>query len=164
MVTTKTGIVTVYKVDKNYGFIKDNEDGTSYFFLLDKKEQITLKRSSTPIAFIRKGDILNFTVRQSLLRPSEKEAHNLIFVGNSDLDKLVEQEASGLTLYGQLKKIDDRYYIQDKVFEILLPLKILAKDNLTNIEFDKLLKDEQIEYRIERRKNPTKVFANLVTT
>jgi hypothetical protein len=157
----KTGVVLDFIIEKNYGFIKDNETNEKYFFFLDKKEQIQLSREGYfPIAHIRKGDILYFKTRMSHKKDNQKEAYNLIFVENQCVDLIKSYLANGNRRLGVVFKWNDNYYLTDCEIDISFPLKILHKE-IGNINFEVLNTKPVIEYFLEQRKNPTKIYAKL---
>lgn len=157
----RTGIVTKYIIDKNYGFIKDIETNKSYFFLLDKKEQITLKKAGYfPIAQIRYGDVLKFQIRNSQEADKKEEAYNLIFIENSYVSIIESDIMHGIPRFGIINKENENYYLTDKKITITFPLKIMHEEN-RNIDFDLLDNEPTLEYFLEQRKNPTKIYAKL---
>lgn len=157
----KKGIVLDFIIEKNYGFIKDHETHEKYFFFFDKKEQIQLKREGYfPIAHIRKGDILYFKTRISHRKNYQEEAYNLIFVENHCVDLIKSDIDNGNRRLGIVFKWNDNYYLTDCEIDISFPLKVLYKE-IGNVNFEALNAKPVIEYFLEQRKNPTKIYAKL---
>jgi len=156
-----TGIVDAFFIGKNYGFLKDMKSGDSYFFFFDKKEQIGLsKKGEYPISHIRKGDIINYSLKESERKPKELQAYNFIFIENENVNQIITSIENGETRFGTVDKINDKLYLTDNKIEITFPIKILFKEK-NKFDINKILKSSKVEYFLEQRKNPTKIFAKL---
>lgn len=157
----KTGIVSNFVSEKNFGFIRDIETSKEYFFFLDKKEQIQLrKEGGTPIAYVRKGDVLKFYTRISQKNNRPEEAHNLIFINNPHVDLIKSDIERTGARSGSIHITNDGYYVNDQEFGISFPVKILHTER-DFLDFDFLNKEPIVEYILEQRKNPTKIYAKL---
>jgi cold shock CspA family protein len=156
----KTGVVSNFVNEKNFGFIRDMETNKEYFFFLDKKEQIQLRKEGNfAIAHIRKGDVLKFNTRISR-KNNQEEAHNLIFINNPYVDLIKSDiEKTGVRL-GLINVINEEYYVRDKEFGILFPVKILHSEK-GFLDVDFMNTEPTVEYILEQRKNPTKIYAKL---
>ena len=156
-----TGKVDTFFIEKNYGFLKDLKSGDSYFFFFDKNEQIRLsKKGNYPIAHIRKGDIVNYSLKKSEQRPKELQAYNLIFIENENVNQIITLIEKGETRFGTVERINEKLYLTDSKIGITFPIKILFKEK-DNFDINKILKLSKVEYFLEQRKNPTKIFAKL---
>lgn len=157
----RIGIVLNFIDERNFGFIKDIETNEEYFFFLDKKEQVQLnKKDNFPIAYIRKGDVLKFGTRVSREKNKE-EAHNLIFINNPYVDLIKSDIEKAGGRLGVINIRNERLYVRDKEIDILFPVKILHSEK-ESLNLDFLITEPTVEYFLEQRRNPTKIYAKLI--
>lgn len=159
------GVVTQFDVSKDYGFIKEEITGKSFFFRYKRNEQILWARQNKelPMACPHKNDVVTFRLRPSDNKDHDYQACRLTFIKNPTIESIQERMALGVKFYGRISFNKSRYFINDTKTGIVFPIRILAREK-EFIDFEQLDTNPVMEYILEQRKIPSKVFAKLKLT
>lgn len=132
------GYISYFKKDGNFGFIDSPEVkfDNIYFHTTN---------CSKSYQYVNLGDEVSF----ELLQENEKgiEAKKITFRRNSSIEGLRADFANKTVLTGNLKKIDDNFYVKDKETHILIRL-FRFKSFVDTKEFYENRLNQTIEYRI----------------
>ncbi|PRY99940.1 hypothetical protein BY457_10710 [Marinilabilia salmonicolor] len=156
------GVVTQFDVSKEYGFIKEEITGKSFFSRYEKNEQILWARQTKelPMACPRKDDVVTFRLRSSDNKDHDYQACRLTFIKNPTIESIKERMGRGVRFYGRITFSNSRYFINDTKTGIVFPVRILVREK-EFIDFEQLDTNPVMEYILEQRRNPSKVFARL---
>jgi ribosomal protein S1 len=123
---TYSGQVIRFESERNFGFV-ETENGESYFFRFDKKEQIENKKNGL-IDRIHKfcpGDEVEFNIRSSTRTNTKLEAYNLKFIRNERREKLIDESNTSGILSGYLKLIDnEKFFVKHITTYVYVPIEI----------------------------------------
>ncbi|WP_010664861.1 cold-shock protein [Marinilabilia salmonicolor] len=159
------GVVTQFDVTKNYGFIKEDLTGKSYFFQYDRNEQILWARQTKelPMTCPHKDDVVTFSLRTSDNKDHDYQACHLTFIENPTIESIKERMARGIKFYGRISYSKSRYFINDIKTGIIFPVIILPEEKALT-DFNQLDTNPIMEYFLNKNNNPSNVFAKLKLT
>lgn len=107
-------------------------------------------------SFVYKGDKVNFDLETN--SDNRKEAKNISFIQNANLDSLKLDYENNTILKGFLKKIDDKYYVKDKETYVLIQLIVVNYEINIDEVYEKNL-NKMIDYKIISISNNNKIRA-----
>lgn len=156
------GRIKNFHEDKNYGFV-ESESGEAFFFFFDLKEQISLKKSGKidRIHKFKRGDTVEFKVRQSSRNVEEREAFDLIFRGNEPKERLLKESTEDSVYKGYLKQFNESFFVKHIDSYVFLPVRISEwETNLSSVYHDR--QNQLVDFNISQEANFEKRTALLV--
>lgn len=140
-----TGTIEKYFPKKQYGFVRDIDNGISYYFHNDKLFQKQLSLLGEKHSYCE-FDEVEFNVRPSERDNSKYEAYELRFIRNKPREELIALASTEEYFMGQVITNDGDYFIKPKGFQLSIPLEFSVWENLSEV-FKDLTKFQAFKLR-----------------
>lgn len=166
---TYIGHITLYDNERNFGFV-ESEDEQSYFFFIDKKEQlreqIKLRKQGqrSKTHQFCSGDEVEFKLKPSQKATEKTEAYDLKFIKNERREQLINEANQSDNLLGYIKLIDnDKLFVKHISTYIFIPLVISNwETNIDEVYYNRA--EQLVTFRLTQTQKIDKLKAVLTDT